>query len=391
MAARIDVEDLHRRASALLERLIGFDTTSRESNLAFIGYVEDYLRSHGVASRRIVSQDGGKANLLATVGTQAAGGIVLSGHTDVVPVDGQAWTSDPFVLTRRGDKLFGRGACDMKGFIALALAAVPDFVAAGLKRPAHLAFSYDEEVGCLGAPRLIAAMARDVPPPALVIVGEPTSLGLVGAHKGISVYEVVVRGREAHSSQTHLGVSAVMAAVRLMAVLETIARRLESEADAASPFTPPHATLTIGVVHGGTAGNILARECRFLFDLRAPAGTDVETALADFFAAAKAEDAAIRARCEGGVEVVRRAAVPGFSMPRGGSAEALARRVTGQNGEPGAVAFAAEAGQFEEAGFATILCGPGSIDQAHQADEFIAIEQMERGAALMAAVLEELV
>ncbi|HWE99647.1 MAG TPA: acetylornithine deacetylase [Caulobacteraceae bacterium] len=390
MPARVDVADLARRGTELLERLIGFDTTSRDSNLALIEFVENYLGGHGVASRRIVSPDGAKANLLASVGPPAAGGIVLSGHTDVVPVDGQPWTSDPFTLTRRGDKLFGRGTCDMKGFIALALAAVPDLVAARPARPAHLALSYDEEVGCLGAPRLIAEMARDLPAPALVIVGEPTSSALVGAHKGISLFEVIVRGREAHSSQTHLGVSAVMAAVRLMSVLDQAAARLEAEAEPHSPFVPPHATLTIGIVHGGTAGNILARECRFLFDVRAPAGADVGAMLRDFFSAVKTEDAAIRSRCDGGVEVIRRADVPGFSMPRGGPAEALARRLTGDNGEPGAVSFAAEAGQFGGAGFPTVLCGPGSIDQAHQPDEFIAIEQMERGAALLAAVVAEL-
>ena len=278
----------------------------------------------------------------------------------------------------------------MKGFLALALAAVPDLRAADLRRPAHLAFSYDEEIGCLGAPLMIAKMARDLPPPALVIVGEPTSLRLVGAHKGIATFDVRVRGREAHSSQTHLGASAIMAAARLMSVLEATAERLVREADPASPFVPKHPTLTIGVVQGGTAANILARDCRFLFDLRAPAGTHPRDQLGEFFAAAEAEDAILRERVSGWVEVTQMADVPAFHLRPGGAAETLARRLSGDNGELGAVSYGAEAGQFEGGGFATVLCGPGSIDQAHQPDEFVDIEQMRRGAGLMANVTTEL-
>ena len=212
-------EDLSRRAIDLLSTLVGFDTTSRGSNLALIEWVEAYLADLGVASRRVPNLDGTKSNLLASIGPAVEGGVVLSGHTDVVPVDGQPWTSDPFVVTARDGRLYGRGTCDMKGFLALALAAAPDLARATLSRPVHLALSYDEEVGCLGAPDMIAVIARDLPRPALVVVGEPTEMVAVRAHKGIASFRVTVTGREAHSSLTHLGVSANMVAVKLMAHL----------------------------------------------------------------------------------------------------------------------------------------------------------------------------
>jgi acetylornithine deacetylase len=382
---------LAERAIALLQRLVAFDTTSALSNLELIAWIEDYLAGHGVASRRVASADGKKANLLATVGPSIPGGVVLSGHTDVVPVKGQPWTSDPFVLTRRDGKLFGRGTCDMKGFIALALAAVPDMLAASPSRPAHLAFSYDEEIGCLGAPALIEVIARELPAPALVMVGEPTSLRVVGAHKGINVYEVVIRGREAHSSQTHLGASAIQSAARLMGALTELADQLERDADPASPFEPKHSTLTIGEVSGGTAGNILARDCRFQFDFRADVSVDPDIALAGFFGRAAQEDAAIKLKApEGGVTVRRLAKVPALQADEGTAAEALVRRLSGYNGPVGVVSFAAEAGQFHNAGLPSWLCGPGSIDQAHQPDEFIEITQMERGAAMMQRLVDAL-
>jgi acetylornithine deacetylase len=382
---------LAERAIALLQRLVAFDTTSALSNLELIAWIEDYLAGHGVASRRVASADGKKANLLATVGPSIPGGVVLSGHTDVVPVKGQPWTSDPFVLTRRDGKLFGRGTCDMKGFIALALAAVPDMLAASPSRPAHLAFSYDEEIGCLGAPALIEVIARELPAPALVMVGEPTSLRVVGAHKGINVYEVVIRGREAHSSQTHLGASAIQSAARLMGALTELADQLERDADPASPFEPKHSTLTIGEVSGGTAGNILARDCRFQFDFRADVSVDPDIALAGFFGRAARENAAIKLKApEGGVTVRRLAKVPALQADEGTAAEALVRRLSGYNGPVGVVSFAAEAGQFHNAGLPTWLCGPGSIDQAHQPDEFIEITQMERGAAMMQRLVDAL-
>ncbi|HYD44041.1 MAG TPA: acetylornithine deacetylase, partial [Phenylobacterium sp.] len=342
-----DVESLSARSLEILDRLIAFDTTSRGSNLALIEWVEAYLAGHGVASRRVANAEGTKANLIATVGPDVAGGVVLSGHTDVVPVDGQPWTSEPFKLTDKGDgRLYGRGTCDMKGFIALALAAVPDLLAARPQRPAHLAFTYDEEVGCLGAPDLIRALVADFPRPRLVVVGEPTDMQAVSGHKGIATWTVTVTGREAHSSQTHLGASAIMVAVDLMTELKALADRLEREADPASAFTPKHATLTIGVIHGGTAGNILARECRFLFDLRTPPGMDPQGLLAAFFQSCAAADATLKAAWGPGVgvHVHRRSMTPPLSPEPGGEAEAFARRLAGDNGPPRVVPYAAEAG-----------------------------------------------
>ena len=336
--------------------------------------------------------DGRKANLYATLGPRTEGGIVLSGHTDVVPVDGQNWSSDPFALTERDGRLYGRGTCDMKGFLALALAAAPIFAESGrLKRPVHLAFSYDEEVGCLGAPSMIAEIAQQVPRPSAVIVGEPTMMEVVHGHKGITTYTVTVTGHEAHSSLTHLGLSANMVAVRLMHDLSALADRLEREAGSASPFIPKQATLTIGMINGGTAGNILARQCVFLFDLRCPPGMDPLAILAPFLAQAKALDAEMKARFpDTGIEIVRRSATPAFAPEPDGTAERIARSLAGDNGPPRVVPYAAEAGQFQEAGFSTAICGPGSIEQAHQPDEYVDRTQMERGAAFMLRLAEML-
>jgi acetylornithine deacetylase len=384
-------EALAGRAVEILERLVAFDTTSRGSNLALIEYVERRLTELCVATTRVANADGSKANLYATLGPAVEGGVVLSGHTDVVPVDGQPWSSDPFVLTRRDGRLYGRGACDMKGFLALALAAAPLFARGGLRRPVHLAFSYDEEVGCLGAPDMIRALAARLPRPAAVVVGEPTNMEAVAGHKGIATWTVTVTGREAHSSLTHLGVSANMAAVRLMAALVELSDGLARSADPASPFTPKGATLTIGQIAGGTAVNILARECVFAFDLRTPPGLDPETVLAPFFALARAVDAELKARApEAGVRIEARSSTPAFAPEPDGAAERLARSLAGDNGPPRVVPYAAEAGQFQEAGFSTVICGPGSIDQAHQPDEFVEVSQIERGAAFMLRLAEAL-
>lgn len=383
--------DLTARATDILAHLIAFDTTSRDSNLALIEYVEALLAGLGVESHRVMNADRTKANLYATLGPAVPGGVVLSGHSDVVPVDGQSWSSDPFVLTRRGDRLFGRGTCDMKGFIALALAAAPDFVAARLTRPVHLAISYDEEVGCLGAPDMIRDLVRHLPPPLAVIVGEPTNMEVVSGHKGISSWIVTVTGHEAHSSLTHLGVSANMVAIRLMQALVDLADELERAGDPESGFVPPHATLTIGQIRGGTAVNILARECTFVFDLRTPPGQDPEVIIAPFLALAAAQDAAIKRRFpETGVIVSRRSKTPCLVPDPDSPAERLARRLAGDNGPPRMVPYAAEAGQFQEAGFSTIICGPGSIEQAHQPDEYLEIAQFERGAVFMQRLLDAL-
>ena len=376
-------------AIAILGKLVGFDTTSRGSNLALIDWVEAHLAAQGVASRRIANLDGDKANLLATVGPAVAGGVILSGHTDVVPVDGQPWSSDPFVLTERGGRLYGRGAADMKGFIALALAAAPLF-REGLTRPVHLAFSYDEEVGCFGAPDMIAVIARDLPRPALCIVGEPSLMKAVGGHKGAAFFRVVVTGREAHSSQTHLGVSANMASLELLASLSALAGNLAAKADPASPFEPKGTSLTIGRIDGGTAANILARRCEIVFDVRAEPGDDPMAVLTPFIAQVADLDARLKAHDPETSAVFEVLANVPSMAPDAGAAEAFVRGLTGDNGPLRAVPYAAEGGQFQGAGFSTVICGPGSIDQAHQPDEYVEVDQLRQGAAFMIRLAETL-
>lgn len=380
---------LTAHAIDILGRLVAFDTTSRLSNLALIDWVEGYLAENGIAARRIASHDGDKSNLLASVGPMVEGGVVLSGHTDVVPVDGQPWSSDPFVLTERDGRLYGRGSSDMKGFIALALAAVPHFKA--LKKPVHLAFSYDEEVGCFGAPDMIAVIARDLPRPALAIVGEPSGMKAVSGHKGAAFFRVVVTGKEAHSSQTHLGVSANMAAAELIASLTALSRRLAEDADAASPFEPRGTSLTIGRIDGGTAANILARRCEIVFDVRSEPGQTAQALLADFRAQVADLDARLKALdpdCSAVFEVL--ADVPPMAPETEGPAEAFARSLTGDNSPMRVVPFASEGGQFQGAGLSTVICGPGYIDQAHQPDEYVEIDQMRQGAAFMLRLADRL-
>lgn len=372
----------------ILTRLVAFDTTSRNSNLALIEWVEAFLAARGIASRRVANADGSKANLYALIGPEAPGGVVLSGHTDVVPVDGQPWTSDPWVVTERAGKLYGRGVADMKSFLALALAHVDAARAAPLKQPIILAFSYDEEIGCLGAPSLIEEINRIAPKPAAVIVGEPTSMKVVSAHKGIRSFIVEITGREAHSSLPDAGVSAVMEALTLMDLVAEMGR--EARALTHAHFDPPGPTMTIGRVDGGTATNILARKCTFMWDLRTPELAQAEAIEARFRAAAEALDAKIKARApEGGVSVTRRSNTPGLAIARDSAAESLARALTGDN-ETRAVAYGAEAGLFQHAGIPAIICGPGSIEQAHQPDEWIELSQIEEGAGFMRRLIARL-
>lgn len=370
----------------ILARLIAFDTTSRNSNLALISWAEEFLRARGIASQRVANADGSKANLYAVVGPAVEGGVVLSGHTDVVPVDGQPWSSDPWLLSERDGKLYGRGTSDMKSFIALALAHVDEAIAAPLKRPMILAFSYDEEVGCLGAPSMITEIARDLPRPAAVIVGEPTLMKVVSAHKSVRSFIVEVTGREAHSSLPEQGVSAVMEALKLMNLVVEMGR--EAKLVSHAHFTP--ATMTIGRVEGGTAANIIARQCSFVWDLRCPEMEQGDAIEARFRLAAEALDAEIKARApESGVRVTRRSKTPGLAIAPESEAETLARALTGDN-ETRVVSYAAEAGLFQQAGLPAVICGPGSIEQAHQPDEWIERSQIEEGAAFMRRLVQRL-
>ncbi len=368
----------------LLARLVAFDTTSHKSNMALVAFVEDYLLQHGVVSHRVATADGQKASLFATVGPLDRGGVALSGHTDVVPVDGQTWDSDPFTLRTLSGRLYGRGSSDMKGFLACVLAAIPDFKRRPLRTPIHLAFSYDEEIGCLGVRPMIAEFGTLLPKPRLVIVGEPTSMQVVDAHKGPVRWQVEVIGRAAHSSMAHLGVNAISYATRLICELE----RIEADLKISSRnerFEPPYATLQVTKIDGGTASNIIPVSCRFGFEVRALPGVDtdaIERRLMTF-----AETACLphmqRAAPEAAVSITRGNCVPPFAADTKSEVVALALKLTGQN-ETHTVSYATEAGLFQDAGAPSVVCGPGDIAQAHTANEWIAASELAKCMAFLA-------
>jgi len=367
----------------LLAQLVSFDTTSRNANLDLIAFIEDYLARHGISSLRVEHEPGRKANLLATIGPAVEGGTVLSGHTDVVPVDGQDWASDPFVLDERDGRLYGRGSADMKGFVAVALAMVPHFLESGLKRPIHLAFSCDEEIGCLGVRPLIRHMAKSLPRPAAVIIGEPTSMRVVNAHKTIHTYHTEVTGLEAHSANTHLGVNAVMVAGELLAEINRLAADMRERGDATGRFDPPFTTVHVGTIAGGTAKNIVPRHCAIAWEARFIPGADTDEVPARIAAKAQSLLPAMHTvSAETGISTRRTVEVPGLAPDDDSPAETLALALSQSNGT-GAVSYATEGGLFQQAGYPTVICGPGSIEQAHKPDEFVEVDQLARCEAFM--------
>lgn len=383
------MRDTQDSVRAMIERLIAFDTVSRNSNRALIDDVRDYLADHGVESNLVASDDGRKANLYATIGPMEAGGVVLSGHTDVVPVDGQLWSSDPFRVVERDGRLYGRGSCDMKSFIAITLALVPGMNR--LKKPIHLALSYDEEVGCQGAPRMVREMAERLPRPAAVIIGEPTTMQVVTAHKGITGVRTVVTGHEAHSSQTHRGVSAVMTAARLITHLDDLARRRAAQGPFDRDFEPPYTTVHVGLVRGGTAVNIISRECEFEWDIRHIPGDEPEAIVEEFrrHCREQIEPTMQSVAPAAGVHTEISVQAPALAHEPDNAAIELARALTGRNATH-KVPFAAEGGLFQNVGIPAVLCGPGSIDQAHQPDEYISLEQVEAGTRFVQRLIEHL-
>ena len=372
----------------VIEDLIGFETVSRDSNLPLIEFVQNFLFDHGVDSRRVPSADGRKSNLIASVGPEVPGGIVLSGHTDVVPVDGQDWSRDPFAFHRRGDRWYGRGSCDMKGFIGIALSLVPQMQA--LRKPIHFALSYDEEVGCLGAPDMIEVIRNELPEPAGVIVGEPTSMAAVTAHKGIVGLRTMVRGYEAHSSQTHRGVSAVMTAARLVSHLERVAEDLTEMTPSDNGFEPHATSVHVGVIHGGTALNIISGQCEFTWDIRNIPGDDPQVLIDNFEDFCRREVLpGMRARHEAcSIDTKVLARCPAFDDSES-SILSLVQSLNGKT-ETYKVAYGTEAGPYQGAGFPTVLCGPGSIDQAHQPDEYIEVSEVQAGERFLKTLVDEL-
>ncbi|MEQ1754010.1 MAG: acetylornithine deacetylase [Micropepsaceae bacterium] len=375
----------------MLSRLVAFDTTSRGSNLELISFVEDYVGGYGIASRRIPNAEGTKANLLITIGPDTPGGIVLSGHTDVVPVDGQDWLTQPFNMVEKDGKLFGRGTSDMKAFSAVILALLPEFAKAPLKTPVHIALSYDEEVGCLGVRPMIADIVKSVPMPRLAIIGEPTDMKVVNAHKGIRSFRTTVTGREAHSSQTDKGVNAVMVAAELIMHLSSLADEMRRRGDPSGRFDPPYTSVQSSTIEGGTALNILARHCTFQWEFRYLPGTSQEE-IVDRFNAHARDVILPRLRLiapEADIVTNVRAHVPALTARDGCPAEALAKQLTGRN-HAEAVAYGTEAGLFQEVGIPSVVCGPGNIQQAHKPNEFIEISQVAACEAFIRRLIHQL-
>lgn len=373
-----------------ISRLVAFDTTSSKSNLALIEDVEEYLQDLGVETFRVENDDKTKSNLYAIVGPKVEGGVVLSGHTDVVPVEGQDWKTDPFTVVENEGRLYGRGVADMKSFSAIGLSLVPDMLEAELKRPVIFALSYDEEVGCLGAPRMIAEIAGKVPPPQAVIVGEPTSMKVIDGHKGIGSFRVTVTGYTTHSSQTERGVSAVEAAAKLIAKIADMRAARARAADPDCPFDPSYSTMTVNVVRGGTQLNIMAGEAMFEWDLRLLPGDSREEIVDEFADFARGVEAEMRAKAGGcRVAIEEMTNAPAFAPAPDNPAADLAKALTGHNSTD-VVPYAAEAGQFQEAGFSVVVCGPGSIDQAHQPNEYIALDQVREATTFMRRLIERL-
>lgn len=367
----------HDATTALLERLVGFDTTSRNSNLALIGFVRDYLARFGVRLRESRDAAGQHANLHVTLGPDGPGGIALSGHVDTVPVDGQSWSSDPFVLRARDGRLYARGAADMKGFVASMLAAVPDLLAMKPVRPVHLFITFDEEVSMQGARLLVRDIGESGLRPDLCVVGEPTLMQPVLGHKGRLAVEVGVRGRAGHSADPARGVNAIHAAAEAIAWVAAEARRRAAQGPFAERFQPPHTTSQVGTVAGGSMLNIIPEQARFSMEWRTIPGDDAQAELARLreHVARVIEPTMHAADSESGFSFVVRDWVPGMELPADHELAALVRHAAGSNGS-GHVSYATEGGLYQEAGIPTIVCGPGSIEQAHIADEWIEPAQL---------------
>jgi acetylornithine deacetylase len=368
---------------------VSFDTESSKSNRALIDFVEAYLREQGVAFVRATNETGDKAALFITIGSQTDGGVLLSGHTDVVPVAGQSWTGDPFTLRREGSRLVGRGAVDMKAFDAVCLAMIPEFKAARLNRPIHILLSFDEETTCRGPLGVIERFERDLPRPSAAIIGEPTSMRVADAHKSVTTHVTKVIGHEVHSANLHQGVSAVHIACLLVAELDRLGAELAADGDPSGRFDPPYSTIHVGVIHGGTARNIVAKNCEFHWEFRGLPGapSDFAKRRLDEFAAGLNER--FRRFPEAGIETTIEVEVPGLSPSPGSIAETLALRLARAN-HTIAVPYASEAGQFQRAGIASVVCGPGRIDEAHQPDEFIEIDELAACIDFMRRLAKEL-
>ena len=373
-----------------IERLVRLDTTSRDSNLPLIEVVADELRRHGIEPSIFPTPDGRKANLVATIpaadGTRT-GGVVLSGHTDVVPVDGQPWSSDPFIPEIRDGRLYGRGTADMKSFIGVILTRLPELVEARLSEPVHLAFTYDEELGCLGGDAIVREITELGIAPRLCFVGEPTSMRVIRAHKSSHVIDIAFHGVAAHSSLTPQGCNAIHHAASLIGFVDDLARRWRDEGPYDEGYVVPYTTIGVNVIDGGIAGNTVPALCRLKLDYRTIAAVDPAEVLANIRAKAAEIEAAMRAeQPSASVEVSVAAAVPGLDNGPDSEAAALAVQL-GATPSDDKVTYGTEAGQFASIGVDTVVCGPGDIAQAHAPDEFVELAQIEECERFIAALI----
>ena len=384
--ARIGLESTDMSESKsieLLRTLVAFPTVSSDSNMELIHFIEKYLSDLGISSQLFFNAEKTKANLFARIGPEPDAstkqhGVILSGHTDVVPVKGQAWSHDPFTLRQEGERLFARGTCDMKGFIAIALSKVPDMIAANLNEPIYLAFSYDEEIGCIGVKDVVAHISKMKIRPRISIVGEPTTMDVINAHKGIRSYRTKITGLAAHSSAPHLGANAIVAAAELITYLGGVAEQAQSVAD--HRFMPPFTTFNIGTISGGLATNIIAEEAEFIWEFRSIPGFDGDKVVADFnqFASETVLPKMQLTAPNASIETTEQTNAPPLLATDGSDAETFVMGLVGTN-ELKTAAYTTEAGVFQHSGeISSVVCGPGNIDQAHKPDEFIDISEIER-------------
>jgi acetylornithine deacetylase len=375
----------------ILERLVSFDSISAKPTHDIVRYICDYLSAHGVETELSYDEDGSRANIFATIGPQINGGVLLNGHTDVVPVQGQNWSSDPFVLTRKGTRLYGRGSVDMKGFLACVLGSVPIFQSVELARPIHIAFSYDEEIGGLGMPVLLESMQKHSFKPSIVIVGEPTEMALITGHKGGYEMRTEIVGYEVHSCNPTLGVSAISVASKLIQKIESIAQRMASIPHPGSPFIPPFCTFNIGTIEGGMARNATAGRCNFNWEFRPMPGEDGEHIIAEIthFAHSELLPAMKAVHSDCSINIITEAPVPALDDQNAALASELVSQITGLNSRD-VVSFGTDAGYFSNVGLSTVVFGPGSITRAHKADEYIETAELEQGLDFLAKLAHKL-
>ena len=387
----LDKKQLLNSQELILKKLISCDTTSSKSNLELINYICDYLDIFKIETSKVYNEDKSKASIYYTIGNKKLPGLVLSAHTDTVPVDIDQWSYNPYELNIQKDKYYGRGTTDMKGFISIVLALTPWVISKSFDRPIHVALSYDEEVGCIGAPFMIREMSKNLPKASCAIVGEPTLLKLVDGHKASIGLDTEVTGYEVHSSLLPSGVSAIMTASKLVNWItnKTEENQNKTPRDLDKLFNPPFTTLHVGKINGGTASNITAKKCSFTTDIRCLPLDDGEKIIEEYEKYAEMIDSQNKdIRPESNIAITRHHWVPGLKPENDGFADSLVRKITGEN-STGKVSYGTEAGQFQEEGYSTVICGPGSIEQAHQADEFLSIDQLNKGTEFIKSLINE--